>query len=92
MYIKTKYIFKNDIEVHEYHNGRYGAPGMGRLKKKKITPEQVKKQNQINRENRIRRKIKANYGEYDYLFTYTYKKENRPFTLEPYTTRVDLKN
>lgn len=33
------------IEVEEYIDGRYGAKGQKRQKKRKATPEQVKKQN-----------------------------------------------
>ena len=45
-YMKKIYRFANAIEVQEYHSGRYGAPGMGRQKKQKPTPEQIKKKNQ----------------------------------------------
>lgn len=81
-YKRLTYRFKNSIEIEETHNGRYGAPGEKRLKKKKATPEQIKHQNHLNRVKRIRRKIKANFEENDYFSTLTYKKDLRPPTIE----------
>lgn len=55
------YYFVNSIE-HEYKfAGNYGAKGEKRAPRKKATPEQVKYQNQVNRINRMRRLIKANF-------------------------------
>lgn len=81
-YKRKTYFFEDSMEVEEGHNGRYGAPGMPRMKKKKLTPEQVAKQNRINKENRIRRLIKANMKDGDYWITLTYKKEERPPSME----------
>lgn len=39
MYKRKSYDLGDIREVMEYHNGRYGAPGMPREKKKKATPE-----------------------------------------------------
>ena len=33
-YKRLKYIFDNSIEVYEYLDGRYGAPGNGERKEK----------------------------------------------------------
>ena len=35
MYKRKSYDLGDIREVMEYHNGRYGAPGMPRMKKKK---------------------------------------------------------
>ncbi|MDD3137568.1 MAG: hypothetical protein PHX08_01165 [Lachnospiraceae bacterium] len=77
-YIRKTYRFKNSIEIEEYHNGRYGAPGEKRLQRKKATPEQIKKQNQTNREKEARRKIEANFEEGDCWSTLTYRQKERP--------------
>ena len=43
MYKQKSYDLGDIREVMEYHNGRYGAPGMPRMKKKKATPEQIRR-------------------------------------------------
>lgn len=78
MYQRKRYIFPGSIEVEEHHTGKYGAPGQPRVKRSKPTPEQIAKQNQKNRENKIRRLIKANFGPNDYWVTWTYRKGERP--------------
>ena len=78
MYKRKSYDLGDIREVMEYHNGRYGAPGMPREKKKKATPEQIRKVNQWNKERQCWRKMKLNFQENDYWVTLTYKLENRP--------------
>ena len=78
MYKRKSYDLGDIREVMEYHNGRYGAPGMPRMKKKKATPEQIRKVNQWNKERQCWRKMKLNFQENDYWVTLTYKLENRP--------------
>lgn len=65
MYWKDKWSFNGSIEYEYKFAGKYGAKGEKRQRKKKATPEQVKKQNQINREKKMRRLIKANFREAD---------------------------
>ena len=57
-YIKETDRYTNVIEVREYHNGKYGAPGMTRQDKKKPTPEQMEKVNQYNKERICRKKMR----------------------------------
>lgn len=80
MYWRDKWEFINSIEYEYKYPGRYGAKGEKRGKKKKLTPEQVKKQNQINRENRMRRMIKKNFYPEDLWVTLKYPKGQRPGT------------
>lgn len=80
--VRKLYIFKNFIEVEEYHDGRYGAPGKKREKKKKPTPEQVEKINQMNREKNVRRRLREYFGKNDYFSTMTYRKEERPADMD----------
>lgn len=73
MHVKDSWYLINHIE-HEYkYPGRYGAKGEKRKKKKKATPEQVAKQNQYNREVRIRRLLRNNFYPGDYWVTLKYK-------------------
>lgn len=77
-YKRLTYRFPNAIEVHEYLDGRYGARGSPREKKKKPTPEQIRKRNQWNRERKARHKLRTWFKENDYLVTMTYRKRDRP--------------
>lgn len=54
--------------------GNYGAKGEKRAEKRQATPEQIEKQNQRNRENRIRRLIQLNFTSGDYWITLKYPK------------------
>ena len=61
-------------------NGNYGAKGESRAPRKKPSPEQIEKQNQRNKETRVRRKMLLNFKEGDYWCTLKYKKGYRPST------------
>lgn len=88
MHRKLVYDFGSTIEVEENYPSNYGAPGKGRLKKIKATPEQIKAQNRKNKEKRIRRKIKANFREEDIWLTLTYRKEERPESMKEATKDI----
>lgn len=75
---KKTYTFPGVIEVEEYHDGRYGAPGMKRDKKKKATPDQMAKVNQYNKEKLARRRLRQYFTDRDWFVTLTYKREARP--------------
>ncbi len=77
-YRRLTYGFKNSIEIYEYLDGRYGAPGEKREKKKGATPEQIRKRNQWNRERKARHKLKTWFQENDYLALLTYRRAARP--------------
>lgn len=72
MYTRYIWRFKNSIEYEYKFKGNYGAKGEKRAEKEKATPEQIKKQNQRNRENCLRRTMKLNFGENDYWITLKY--------------------
>ena len=55
---------------------------MKRQKRKKPTPEQMAKQNQWKKERDIRWLLKMNFDQYDYWTTYTYRREERPVSIE----------
>lgn len=77
-YVQKEYYFEGSIEIERSHTGRYGAGGMPRQKKRKATPEDIARQNQTNRENNLRRILKANFkAAKDYWITLTYQKGTR---------------
>lgn len=81
-YNVVRYRSVNATEVEEYHTGRYGAPGMERVKKKKPTPEQVEKVNQRNKEKLCRRRLRRWFRKNDLFVTLTYAVEERPPDME----------
>lgn len=74
MYWLDIWRFENSTEYEYKFAGNYGAKGEKRKKREKATPEQIKKQNQRNKENRIRRKAKCNFGENDIWATLKFPK------------------
>lgn len=77
-YKRLTYVFDNAIEVYEYLDGRYGAPGEKREKKKQATPEQIKKRNQWNKERKARHRLRTYMKVNDYFVDLTYRKDRRP--------------
>jgi hypothetical protein len=66
------------VDRCEYHDGRYGAPGQRREKKKKLTEEQVRKINQYNKVQKCRHKLLTYIQPSDLWVTWTYEVERRP--------------
>lgn len=58
-YKRLKYIFEDIVEIYEYLDGKYGAKGIPREKKKKPTKEDIRKRNQWNRERKARHLIQT---------------------------------
>ncbi len=77
MYWEDTYSFPDSIEKEFKYAGNYGAKGEKREKKKKVTPKQIRANNQANRVTRIRRLIKANFHNYDHFVTLKYKQGTR---------------
>lgn len=69
---KDVWRFPGSTEYEYKYAGRYGAKGEKRAARKKPTPEQIKKQNQANREKKMRRLIKANFVPDDIWATLKY--------------------
>ncbi|RHL84320.1 rolling circle replication-associated protein [Dorea formicigenerans] len=81
MAIKKKtYSFRGGdiIDTEEYHDGKYGAPGEKRIKRKKATPEEMERVNKRNKEKRCRQRMLTYFREGDLFATLTYKVEERP--------------
>ncbi len=88
MYELKQWISKDSIENEINYKGNYGAKGEKRAPKKKPTPEQMAKQNQLNREKYIRRLIKENFDPYDVWACLKYPKGTRKTIWE---VRKDVK-
>lgn len=76
--VTTKLRKGKIIDVEEYHDGNYGAPGVGRGKKKKPTKEQMQKVNAQNKMKRCRLRLLEYFDAGDYFGTWTYLPRNRP--------------
>lgn len=77
IYWKDTWRFPGSNEYEYKYAGKYGAKGERRAKRKKATPDQIKKQNQFNKEKRMRRLIKANFEEGDHWTTLKYTEGTR---------------
>lgn len=70
------------IDVEEFHDGNYGAPGRNRTKKKKPTEEQMHAVNARNKMLRCRRRLLEYFTPGDIFATWTYEVKNRPPTMQ----------
>ncbi|MCD8286183.1 MAG: hypothetical protein LUD50_03025 [Clostridia bacterium] len=68
--------------VEKYYPGNYGAPGCPRQKKRQRTPEDIARQNQRNKERKVQRLILANFHEGDWHLILSYRKDERPDSME----------
>lgn len=77
---RNTYRFKggNVVDVEEYHDGKYGAPGVKRQKKKKPTKEQMQLINSQNKAKRARHRMLEYFNTGDCFATWTYEEEKRP--------------
>lgn len=66
------------IDVEEYHDGNYGAPGRNRSKKRKPTEEQMRAANARNKMLKCRRRLLEYFTPGDIFATWTYEVKNRP--------------
>ena len=81
MAIKKKiYSFQGGdiIDTEEFRDGKYGAPGGKRTKRKKATPEEMAKVNKRNKEKKCRQRMLTFFSNGDLFATLTYKVEERP--------------
>lgn len=88
-YFMDTWRFLNSNEYEYKYLGEFGRKGEKRKKREKPTPEQMKLQNQRNREKKIRRLIKANFAPGDLWTTLKYREGVRK-TLEE--IQKDMKN
>ena len=71
-YIEKLYRSDDYIEHEIRFRGRYGAKGEKRRSRRKATSEQIKRQNQRNRENKLRRTAQLNFYPNDIWLTLKY--------------------
>ncbi len=82
IYKKKIYDMGVVIQIEKCYPGNFGAPGQTRGKKKKKTPEDIRRQNEKNRWKRLQRIILANFKEGDWHLILKYRSEERPDTYE----------
>ena len=70
------------VHIVKSYPGNFGAPGEKRGKKKKPTPEDVRRQNERNRWRKVQRLILMNFGEGDWHLILKYRPGERPETHE----------
>lgn len=66
------------VDVEEFHDGNYGAPGVPRVKKDKPTKEQMRKVNAMNKARRCRQRLLQYFRFGDCFASWTYAEKNRP--------------
>ena len=81
-YDRYEYDLGNAVEVEERHSFRHPSPGQPRAKSNKPTPEEMKKVNQRTKEKKCRRRMRKYFKENDLFVTLTYRKEERPASME----------
>ena len=80
---KTYTFRKGDvIEVEEFHDGNYGAPGSRRGSRRKATAEQMALVNRYNKAKRCRHRLLQYFNSGDLFATLTYEKTNRPADMD----------
>ena len=84
MTVYRKVIYDMGVvrQIKKYKRGNYGAPGEKRGKKKKLTREDIRRQNERNRWRKVQRLILMNFKEGDWHLILKYRKEERPETYE----------
>lgn len=70
------------IQIEKSHPGNHGAPGQKRKKKRKKTPEDIRRQNERNRWRKVQRIILANFKEGDWHLILKYRPGERPDTYD----------
>lgn len=78
MYTEVIYDLGESMEHEMYYAGKYGARGEKRAPKRKPTPAQIKRQNQINKTNMVRRILILNFEGGDLWTTLKYPRGYRP--------------
>ena len=82
MRIREIKVYPDGLSVREYHSLRYGAPGQKRQTRSKPTLEAVKKNNLRRKAEGIRDLLRVNFVPGDYWITLTYRKGDRPESMD----------
>lgn len=70
------------IDVEEFHDGKYGAPGKKREKKKNPTKEDIRRNNALNKTRKARLRLLQYFSPGDCFATWTYEKSKRPGSMD----------
>lgn len=84
-YVRKEMYFPRAVEMWEYVDRKYGAPGVDRAPKRKATPKEIEAHNQRTKERTCRWKLRQHFDDNDVFVTLTYKKDKRPADLEECT-------
>jgi len=87
-YIEEIVIAGKTIEISKKHSYRYMSKKIPRSENKNPTPQDVKKINERNAENHLRRLINNNFQYQDIHLVLTYRRDQRPAT--PQAAKEDL--
>lgn len=79
---RTTYAMGDVIDNEYSYMGNYGAKGEKRAPHQKATPEQMTKQNLLNKIKRVRREILLNFHPWDLWLTLKYPRGTRKTTKE----------
>ena len=81
---RKEYMFRDGdiIDREEYHDGKYGAKGKKREKKKTPTKEDMQKVNAMNKAKKARQRMLMYFDPGDILATWDYLVENRPESIK----------
>ena len=71
MYYQKVYRCRKTVWIEKYQRRAY-AKGEKREQRKTPTPEQKRKENDLQAKRQLARKLEANFGEDDYFITLTY--------------------
>lgn len=88
-YIKQIIIAGKTIEIEKYYTSKYKSKNEKRQPKEKLTKEVQEKINNRRREKKLTRLLNTNFVHGDFHLTLTYKKENRPTTVD--AVKLDAK-
>lgn len=77
---RKTYSFRDGeiVDIEEFHDGRYGAPGKSRMKKRKPTKEDMQKVNAWNKTKKARQRLLTYFTTEDLFITLTYRMDERP--------------
>lgn len=76
MYLKKTWIYGNRREVRKYNTFRCGVAGEKRTKRKKPTPEQMRKANERESVKKLTRLMIGNFEQGDWHMVLTYRRDN----------------
>lgn len=81
-YVKEVCYAGDSVETRKYFSSRYKSEKWDRQKSKKPTTEEMERVNEQNAERKLMRLLRCNFKRNDWYLTFTYRKDERPETVE----------